>query len=264
MPTADWYDTPLYYDIIFDQDTEKEADFLEAMMARHATGKRQPPWRVLEPACGSGRLMMALAMRGHEVAGFDLNRNMTDYTRRRLDDHQLPGHVWEDRMEDFKVPGGDRRKFDLAHCLVSTFKYVLEGPGAVAHLQRAASVLRKGGLYILGIHLTDYHESRPQVERWSGERNGIRVSCTTRTWPADQRTRLEPLRTRLRITRDGKTWIQETRWQFRTYNARQVRALLRQVPEFDCLACHDFLHDPDETRQLDDSYPDIVLVLRRN
>ncbi len=28
----DWYDSPRYYDLIFDEDTVNEADFLEAMM----------------------------------------------------------------------------------------------------------------------------------------------------------------------------------------------------------------------------------------
>ena len=29
--TLDWYETPKYYDIVFDVDTSKEADFLAAM-----------------------------------------------------------------------------------------------------------------------------------------------------------------------------------------------------------------------------------------
>ena len=38
----DWYDTPRYYDIVFDTDTKREADFLEEMLRRHgrATGAR--------------------------------------------------------------------------------------------------------------------------------------------------------------------------------------------------------------------------------
>jgi len=41
MPASsqiDWYDTPLYYDIVFDEDTVEEANFLEVMYARHGTG----------------------------------------------------------------------------------------------------------------------------------------------------------------------------------------------------------------------------------
>ena len=55
--TIDWYETPKYYDIVFDVDTSKEADFLEVVCARHGGTRGK---RVLEPACGSGRLLVEL------------------------------------------------------------------------------------------------------------------------------------------------------------------------------------------------------------
>ena len=57
----DWYEAPEYYDAIYDVDTDLEADFLEAAYERHATAGRAR--RVLEPACGSGRLVAAMAAR---------------------------------------------------------------------------------------------------------------------------------------------------------------------------------------------------------
>ena len=47
-----WYETPLYYDIVFDVDTGRETDFLCDVWSRHATSRGR---RVLEPACGSGK-----------------------------------------------------------------------------------------------------------------------------------------------------------------------------------------------------------------
>jgi 2-polyprenyl-3-methyl-5-hydroxy-6-metoxy-1,4-benzoquinol methylase len=94
----DWYRTPLYYDIIFDQDTALESDFLEGAYQRHATARRGK-LKVLEPACGSGRLMVELASRGHRVAGFDLEPAMMDYTQQRLAERGLAGDVEEGRME---------------------------------------------------------------------------------------------------------------------------------------------------------------------
>jgi SAM-dependent methyltransferase len=261
MPQADWYDTPLYYDIIFDADTEKEADFLEAIMQRHGKAGRRKALRILEPACGSGRLIEALAKRGHVISGFDLNEHMLDYSRERLKSAKLKARLWQDRMEDFEVPRG--QLFDLAHCLVSTFKYVLTESGAAAHLQRVASSLKEGGLYVLGLHLTDYSQSTEDHERWAGEREAIKVTCNTHTWPADQKARTEKLRTRLRITREGRTQMQETHWQFRTYNAAQLKRLLSKAPDFELVACHDFTYDLTDERKLDDSYADIVLVLRK-
>lgn len=259
--TTDWYDTPLYYDIVFDADTGQEGGFLESVMREYSVRGKAESWRVLEPACGSGRLMAEMARRGHDVSGFDLNENMLDYARERLARGGLEALLWRDRMEEFKVP--DRCRFDLAHCLVSTFKYVPDGDGAVSHLRRVAASLRSGGLYVLGLHLTDYGRRGPEHERWVGERDGIRVVCNTHTLPADRRARTEAMRTRLRITRGGRTWTQETRWLFRTYNAGEVKALLRSVPEFTLVACHDFRCEMSETRSLDDSYSDVILILRR-
>lgn len=259
--TADWYDTPLYYDIVFDADTSQEAGFLESVMNEYSAGRKGSSLRVLEPACGSGRLVAEMARRGHEVSGFDLNENMLQYARERLAGRKPAASLWRDRLEDFAVPA--RRKFDLAHCLVSTFKYVLDEAGAVSHLRRVAASLRAGGLYVLGLHLTDYRSRIAEHERWVAERDGIRVVCNTHTWPPDRRSRTEALRTRLKISRGGRTWTQETRWTFRTYNAAEVGALLREAPELGLVACHDFRCEMAETRRLDDSYADVVLVLRR-
>lgn len=256
----DWYDTPLYYDIIFDADTLREADFLEVVYHEHGPGGRSR--RLLEPACGSGRLVLEMARRGWKVCGFDGNPRMLDFARQRLSEAGVKARLWEDWMQSFQVPAR-QGPFDLAHCLVSSFKYLLSEPDATACLQRVADSLRPGGLLVLGVHLTDYTRAEEEHERWVAEREGIRVVCNTRTWPADPQTRLEKLRTRLKISHAGRTQVQETIWQFRTYNAAQMRALLRRVPGLSLAACYDFTYNPLQPRLLDDSYSDIVLVLRK-
>lgn len=261
MPTADWYDTPLYYDIVYDANTELEAAFLEGMMKHHGKGRQKKSLRILEPACGSGRLLEAMAKRGHDVSGFDLNANMLDYAKSRLKQNKLTARLWQDRLENFKTPS--TKLYDLAHCLVCTFKYMLDEAEAVSHLKNVAGSLRQGGLYVLGLYLTNYSTQRPDHERWDCERDGVKVICNTHTWPPDRKTRTENLRTRLKITHDGETWMQETLWQFRTYNRTELKRLLQAVPEFECVACHDFKYDLTEESNMDDKHADIVLVLRR-
>jgi SAM-dependent methyltransferase len=186
---------------------------------------------------------------------------MLDYARKRLAAAGLRARLWQDRLQDFTVP--ETGSYDLAHCLVSTFKYLLTEADARACLQRVADALRPGGIFVLGVHLTDYQRSRPDHERWVAERDGVEVVCNTRTWPADQCQRLENLRTRLRIHQNGRSHSQETRWQFRTYDVRQLRTLLRAVPELEVVACHDFTHDVDAEFRLDGRHLDVVLILRR-
>ena len=256
----DWYDTPLYYDIIFDADTPKEGEFLEDVFARHGPGGRSR--QLLEPACGSGRLVLEMARRGWKVSGFDGNPRMLDFARKRLKNAGLKARLWEDWMQSFELP--KPQLFDLAPCLVSSFKYLQSERDAAACLRRVADCLKPGGLFVLGVHLTDYTQAAEEHERWKAERDGIQVVCNTHTWAADPKTRLEHLRTRLQITHAGRRHTQETNWQFRTYNAAQMRALLRKVPAFKLVECYDFTYDIHEPRRFDNSYADIVLVLRKD
>lgn len=257
----DWYDTPLYYDIVFDDGTVLEADFLEGAFAKYARPAKGR--RLLEPACGSGRLALELARRGWAVSGFDGNANMIEFARERIATAGLKARLWEDWMQSFTLPKGVKGGFDMAHCLVSTFKYLRTEKDAAECLRRVAAALRPGGVFFLGLHLTDYDRVSAEHERWVAQRGEIQVVCNTHTWPADRKTRLEDLRTRLKITDTDRTHTQMTRWQFRTYNAAQLKALLRKVPELEYLDCYDFTYDLTEPRWFDDSYADVLLVLRR-
>lgn len=257
----DWYDTPLYYDIVFDDGTRAEADFLESAYLKHTRPSKTR--RLLEPACGSGRLALEMASRGWDVAGFDGNAHMIAFAKERLASAGLKARLWEDWMQSFTLPRGVKGSFDLAHCLVSTFKYLHREKDAAECLRRVAECLRPGGLFFLGLHLTDYESGKEEHERWVARRGDIQVVCNTHTWPADRARRLEDLRTRLQITDKGRSHLQETRWQFRTYNAAQLRALLRKVPQLEFIECYDFTYDLDDPRKLDDSYADVLLVLRK-
>jgi hypothetical protein len=261
-PSGDWYDTPRYYDIIFDGGTKQEVCFLQDLHAKYAQGIASSQRNCLEPACGSARLMATLSKAGWQCSGFDTSAAMLRYANKRLRQHCRVA-LWHDQMQSFSLPATAPQHYALAHCLVSTFKYLLTEADAMAHLQRVAAALLPGGIYALGIHLTDYLLQRPQHERWACERGLTQVVCNTRTWPADRSKRLEQVRNRLCVTEHGKQRRQETLWQFRTYDARQVRALLRRVPELELVACYDFRHDIHCPRELDDSYSDVVLVLRR-
>ncbi|MFT7668804.1 MAG: SAM-dependent methyltransferase [Planctomycetota bacterium] len=252
----DWYDTPRYYDLIFDPGTQDEADFLEAVQAKYGKTRGKA---VLEPACGSGRLVAEMARRGWKAAGFDLSPPMLEYARTRLAKSGLKARLKTARLEDFEY----RNRFDLAHCLVSTFKYVLDAKGARSHLQCVANSLKPGGLYVLGFHLSNYGSESVERERWVESRAALKVICNTQTWPPERKLRRERVRNRLQITDRGRELRSETEWYFRTYDAAQVRRLFRQVPEFELVAVHDFLYEVDWTGKLDGKHDDCVFVLRR-
>ncbi len=290
----DWYETPLYYDIIFDEDTDKEADFLETMADWYVETNRRAnqPMRFLEPACGSGRLLAEMAARGYDCTGFDLSDPMLAFAQLRIDaldgkgnkgatgsspasakaaqQHtggqaasgtrsNLKTRLVNADMADFAF----KQKFDLAYCGVSTFKYLQTEADARAHLQCMAKALKQGGVYVLGFHISDYDFTSIQRERWVQQRGKTHVTCNIQSWPPDRKTRTEKVRSRLVVKENGCTRRYETVWTFRTYTARQVRSLLRSVPELEHVNTYDMTYDPNAARDdLDERY-DCVLILRK-
>ncbi|MEM9108497.1 MAG: class I SAM-dependent methyltransferase [Planctomycetota bacterium] len=271
MPTYepfDWYETPVYYDIIFDTGTEKEALFLEQCHALHAgdAGDRER-LHVLEPACGSGRLMAALAKRGHKVAGVDLSTGMLDFAKKRFKEQGVKGRLAEAPMQAFDLHAFAKQQggFDLAHILVSSFKYLENDQDAADCLNCICDHLRPGGVFVLGIHITEPDDDQRTLERWRAERDGLDVLCTILSSPPDHKARTEELRSRI-VARhpdfpEPKRY--ESHWTFRTYTVKQVRSLLRKAPRFRHVATYTFNHDIDIPTKLDGEDLGVVMVLRR-
>ena len=278
----DWYETPLYYDIVFDAETENECDFIEVLLEVHGTGlgsmqAGRRRYRILEPACGTGRLVAGMARRGHDVLGFDLSQGALAFARQRIALLSAPGtrragrtpgrgrarrptvRLRRGAMQSFKPPG----RFDLAHCLVSSFRYLHTESDARRHLECVAQALRPGGLYVLGLHLTEYGHDAPSRERWVGSRRGVHVVCNIQGWPAERRRRRERMRTRLVVSKRGAIARYETSWEFRTYSVRQLRALIASVPALEHIATYDFDYDLERVQELGAERLDQVLVLRR-
>ena len=252
---VDWYQLPRYYDIAFASRNKAEVDFLESLYGRYS----DRGGAILEPACGSGRLMEGLLRRGYEVHGFDLGPAMVDYARERLDARGLGGTLWIGDMSDFRP----RKRYVLAHCLVSSFKYLLTEKAALAHLQCVAASLRKGGVYVLGFHLSDYADQRHDSEDHHGARGRTKVSCRIDSEPPNRKTRLETLRSRLVVKMPTRTLASETTWKFRTYDEKQFLRLVAKVPDFEHVATHNFSYKADEEIELGEEDLDSVVILRK-
>lgn len=255
----DWYAAPEFYDIIFDADTEREYALLQAIYDRYVTTKPRGK-RVLEPACGSGRLLPPLIDAGFTCAGSDLEPGMVAYAKKRAP----KAVITQASMQDFKVRG----KFDLAFNLVSTFKYLQTDEEATAHLKGMAEVLKPGGVYVLGLHTTEYDHQSVTRERWVAERDGKHIVCNIQGWPADRKARTERVRSRMTVTNGGsagETRYYESEWIFRTYDEGELRWLLASEPRLELLEVYGF----DETEALaeplglESDRLDHLLVLRR-
>jgi len=253
---ASWYDYPHYYDIAFRGETRQEADFIEAACRKYCPF---PVRRLLEPACGSGRLIAELAARGYRAAGFDLSRPSLDYLRRRLKRRGLRATTFQADMADFRLP----RPVDAAYSTFDGFRHLLTEEAARRHLECVAGSLRPGGIYILGFHLLPPDASEDCIERWTERHGGTQVTVTLRVVATDRRRRVETLRASLLArTAKRKVRLRHT-FGFRMYTAAQFRRLLAKVPGLELCDVYDFWYEIDHPLKLTNELSDTVFILRK-
>ena len=255
---SNWYDHPQYFDMVFRDETAMEVAFFETAFERFGRGKIQ---RLLEPGCGSGRLLAAMAARGYQVAGLDLSQPMLDYTARRLSRRGLDGELILGDMTNFRL----KRKFDAVHCTFNTFRHLMNEGDAIEHLQTVASHLRKGGLYILGFHLIPMDADPECTERWKASHAGTTVNATLRVIDFNRTARAETLRITITATkRSGKVERIHSEFPLRIYTPAQAKRLLAKVQDqLEIVGIYDFDYDIDEPREFDNDLTDALFVLRR-
>lgn len=251
-----WYDYPQYYDWAFREQTPLEARFIEAACDEFAQGEVQ--W-LFEPACGSGRLLAALAPKGFQMIGLDLNARALHYAQRRLRRRGLSAELILGDMTDFVLP----RPVDSAYCLLNSFRHLLSEEAARAHLRAMARAVRPGGIYLLGFHLLPPDAALESTERWTVVRGRTRMTVTLRVTEADRRTRIERLRMTCTIESPRGRLRLRDEFPLRMYSARQVRQLFAAVPEWQLCEVFDFWCDINDPQTFDDELVDAIFVLRR-
>lgn len=133
------------YDIAFDWDISDEADWLVETLAATT---------VLEPGCGSGRMLEALADRGCQVVGIDRSPRMVELARRRLGTR---GEVFEADMARFDLG----RAFDGAVCPINTLLHL--SPAELGrHFHRMSQHLDRRSRYLVQVGLLDADEEPPR------------------------------------------------------------------------------------------------------
>jgi SAM-dependent methyltransferase len=255
---ASWYDHPQYFDMVFRDETAAEAKFFEQAFNRFADGKVK---RLLEPGCGSGRLVAEMASRGYEMAGVDLSQPMLNYLARRLKRRGLRAELRCEDMTcmDFAAP------FDSAFCTFNTFRHLTEETAALNHLRNVAAHLRPGGLYILGLHLIPMDADPECTERWKAKHGGTTVNVTLKVMDFNRKTRTEMLRVSVKAEkRSGKIERIRSEFPLRIYTPTQAKRLLAKVADvYDIAGIYDFDYDIDEDRKFDNDLTDALFVLKR-
>jgi SAM-dependent methyltransferase len=201
--TVNGYDVEPHVAEIYDQ-VETYTDDVE--LIRRLIGGREP-WRILEPFCGTGRILISLALDGHELVGLDGAQGMLARARAKV--AELPEVVQRRiTLSEADVTAAEwPRGFDLVVLGCNCF-YELATPqeqeGCIAS---AAASLRPGGY----VYVDNNHMEGDLDESWRepGDNrrglcgtctDGTRVESTMETVWYDAPQRLVKFRLRTRVT----------------------------------------------------------------
>ena len=253
---GDIYDYPKYYDLLFGSDWKAEYDFLLGCFQRHAARRVQ---RLFEPACGTGRLLLRFARAGYRVSGNDLNAKAVDFCNARLVRHGFPPTAVVGDMADFRLRG----RIDAAFNTINSFRHLQTEPQARGHLRCIADALAKGGIYVLGLHLTPAGRQQCVRESWSARRGHLGVVSRMESTKIDRRLRKEWVKMSFDVYTPKRQFRLEDTFPFRTYSAGQFARLLERVPELEIVETYDFAYRLDEPLSIGGATEDAVFVLRK-
>ncbi len=253
---ASLYDYPKYSDALYGSDWRAEFEFLKACFARHA---RCPVRRLFEPACGTGRLLWKFAACGYEVAGNDLVPQAVDYCNARLAGHGFPPTATVGDMADFRL----RRKAHAAFNTLSTFRHLASEAEAESHLRCVADALARGGIYVLGLHLTPAGDRVCDDEAWSVRRGHLGLAMRMWSIQLDRRRRRQRIGMDVDVYTPTRQFRLRSQLLLRTYTAAQFRRLLGRVDCFEIAETYDFAYDLKRPIRLDRQTEDVVFVLRK-
>lgn len=254
--TAKLYDYPRYYDLVFGSDWKAEYDFLLGCFERFCP---KPPQRLFEPACGTGRLLYRLAKAGYDISGNDLNPHAVRFCNARLKRHGLPETCVVGDMSCFQL----RPKADAAFNLINSFRHLPSEEAARDHMTCMAAALKKGGLYLLGLHLTPAGNPECTEESWSARRGNLAVISHMWSLDIDRRKRQERIGMRFDIYTPTRQWQLAEETVFRTYTAPQFKRLVESTGVFEVVATYDFAYDLDDPVEVNEATEDVVYVLRK-
>lgn len=230
------YADPAVYDILYTPGTAAEVDALERIERRLAAGPLRPDRLWFEPACGTGRCLRVALRRGRRVAGFDREPAMLAYAAERLRRDGITTRaprLFAADLADFRpaarTAGLRDGTVDFAFVTVNTLRHLPTDRAMLAHFAQVAALLRPGGLYVVGLSLTDYQWLWPDEDLWTATRGSCRVSQVV-NWlppePGTPRGRRERALSHLTVTRPGGTEHVDDAYDLRCYDRRQWERLL--------------------------------------
>jgi SAM-dependent methyltransferase len=223
------YSDPEIYDILHWPGTGAEFRGVMRAARAYARTRTRGVWTLLEPACGTARLLRLAARQGYRVLGFDLSPEMIAYANSRLPPpatgtrrrHRL---LVAD-MERFTARFGRDSQVDVAFCPINTIRHLDTDAGMLSHFAEIARILKPGGVYLVGISVTMYGMESESEDIWEGARGHTKVKQVISFVPPEL-GRFEQVYSHLIIARGRQREHRDSHYRLRCYSLEQWRRLI--------------------------------------
>ena len=203
MPSESLYRLPLYYDIAFSWDPAHEVAVISDCLAPLRDARDADGLRLLEPGCGTGRLLTAMAMHGHALVGYDKSEAMVAFARRRIEATGLADRV-RVAVGEMIGPPDLGEGFDAAFCPINSLAHLVDDAAIISHLQHTAAALRAGGLYSVQLAAMWEPALGHAPAHWTISRDGLSVEICWTIESEDPDARLSHQRCRMTIDDAGR------------------------------------------------------------
>jgi SAM-dependent methyltransferase len=260
------------YDILHDTGSGKqslaEAKLLVNIARKAGAGARARAGargathlRCYEPACGSGRVLVALAKLGHDATGSDLDASMVRYANARLKTfglHAARGKGARAIVSAMEaLPSGVQPgTIDLGINPINSIRHLGSDAAMLQHLRAMRTLLAPGGVYVVGISMSMVGHEQASEDVWKGSRDGVHVTQVVQFEPPTGAergawARRERVMSHLTIVRKQKGQHagqseehRDSSYWLRTYSlsqwlglVRRAKLVVRSVHSTDGVAC---------------------------
>ncbi len=133
---------PLYDKLTFDVDYENITAFIHKILKKHGLASGM----VLDLACGTGTLTLALSRLGYEMLGADLSEDMLSVARQKEGAEQIL--FLNQPMDDFELYG----TVDAIVCVLDSINYLTEPEALIQTFRLCANYLNPGGVLIFDVN----------------------------------------------------------------------------------------------------------------
>jgi SAM-dependent methyltransferase len=232
----DYYSDPCYYDLIFSDSTADEAKLLILLFNLYiAPCVHTDKAVLLEPACGSGRIMHYLLSNNFPVnfiAGFDreelsLRAAHNKFQRNNISKEKY--FLFKDDLSGYTMPSTSIDRYDIIYLFTSTLQHVEDTEKLFKHFFNSFSYLNKYGCYVFTIELCDYSIKEARTTHIHASDDNINLAATTTIFPPHATNHTETIRVRIKAESEGKCEHLQTQFDLRSYSARELFELLFDV-----------------------------------